>query len=279
MTLTKDLNLPNFLYGTAWKEDRTAQLTELALRAGFRGIDTANQRRHYFEEGVGEGISAAIRAGIVVRSEIFLQTKFTYLRGQDQRVPYDPKAAYSVQVAQSLASSLEHLATDYVDRLGSSWAILERRLDRRRYRSLGGDGGRTRGWAVPRAGRQQRVSRATRTHGRHSRASSNVCAEPLLRCAGLGSGSEGMVRRTADRLPGIFAVDRKPRGDAASADQETIARLAEVSPAQIIFAFARGVGMLPLTGTSDPRHMEQDLDACKPVLPEEAIRQIEWLVD
>ncbi|MGE5054778.1 MAG: aldo/keto reductase, partial [Acidobacteriota bacterium] len=41
---------PSFIYGTAWKEDRTAALTELALRAGFRGIDTANQRKHYFEE-------------------------------------------------------------------------------------------------------------------------------------------------------------------------------------------------------------------------------------
>ncbi|MGB9492566.1 MAG: hypothetical protein WCA92_19040, partial [Terriglobales bacterium] len=37
--------VPGFLYGTAWKEDRTASLVEAALRAGFRGIDTANQRR------------------------------------------------------------------------------------------------------------------------------------------------------------------------------------------------------------------------------------------
>jgi len=44
---------PTFIYGTAWKEDRTAGLTELAIRAGFRAIDTANQRRHYFEVGVG----------------------------------------------------------------------------------------------------------------------------------------------------------------------------------------------------------------------------------
>ena len=32
-----------------------------------------------------------------------------------------------------------------------------------------------------------------------------------------------------------------------------------VSPAQVIFAFARAVGMLPLTGTSSPEHMRQDL--------------------
>src|SRR5260370_34209257 len=60
---------PAFLYGTAWKEDRTASLTELALRSGFRGIDTANQRRHYFEAGVGEGLAAAYRAGIATRSD------------------------------------------------------------------------------------------------------------------------------------------------------------------------------------------------------------------
>ena len=107
--------LPDFLYGTAWKEERTPALVELALRAGFRGIDTANQRRHYFEAGVGEALSAAYRAGVVARADLFLQTKFTYRPGQDHRLPYDPAASLSVQVAQSLASSLEHLGTDHVD--------------------------------------------------------------------------------------------------------------------------------------------------------------------
>ena len=49
------IRVPRFLYGTAWKEDETQRLTELALRQGFRGIDTANQRRHYHEAGVGAG--------------------------------------------------------------------------------------------------------------------------------------------------------------------------------------------------------------------------------
>ena len=56
-------SIPDFLYGTAWKEDRTAALTELAIRSGFRAIDTANQRRHYFEAGVGQGLAAVYRAG------------------------------------------------------------------------------------------------------------------------------------------------------------------------------------------------------------------------
>src|SRR5260370_15608134 len=101
--------IPNFLYGTAWKEDRTPALTELALRTGCRAIDTANKRRHYFEAGVGEGLAAAYRAGVVTRADLFLQTKFTYQGGQDHRLPYDPAANFSTQVTQSMASSLEHL--------------------------------------------------------------------------------------------------------------------------------------------------------------------------
>src|ERR1700679_2006961 len=112
MPIPQPQSVPNFLYGTAWKEDRTPALVELALRAGFRGIDTANQRRHYFEAGVGQGLAAAYRAGIVSRADLFLQTKFTYQSGQDHRLPYDPAASLSVQVAQSIASSLQHLATD-----------------------------------------------------------------------------------------------------------------------------------------------------------------------
>src|SRR5262249_13116198 len=88
---------------------------ELALRAGFRGIDTANQRRHYFEAGVGEALAAAYRSGLVTRVDLFLQTKFTYRDGHDHRLPYDPDARLSDQVSQSMASSLDHLGTDHVD--------------------------------------------------------------------------------------------------------------------------------------------------------------------
>src|SRR5580658_3677930 len=106
--------IPDFLYGTAWKEERTPVLVELALRMGFRGIDTANQLRHYFEAGVGQGLAAAYAAG-QSRADLFLQTKFTFRPGQDHRLPYDPAAPTATQVAQSFASSLEHLGVDRID--------------------------------------------------------------------------------------------------------------------------------------------------------------------
>src|SRR5580698_7296699 len=109
------VQVPRFLYGTAWKEDQTKRLTELALQQGFRGIDTANQRRHYHEAAVGQAIAAAIESGLVVRDDLFVQTKFTFRRGQDSRLPYDPNAPIPVQVEQSFASSLKQLRTERID--------------------------------------------------------------------------------------------------------------------------------------------------------------------
>src|SRR5262245_7012343 len=86
------VTVPRFIYGTAWKEDRTQELTELALGQGFRGIDTANQRRHYHEAAVGRAVAAVAERGLLTRDELFLQTKFTFRRGQDHRLPYDPAA-------------------------------------------------------------------------------------------------------------------------------------------------------------------------------------------
>src|SRR5262249_22999774 len=87
---TEPARSPDFLNGTAWKEDRTPALTEQALRAGFRGIDTANQRRHYFEAGVGQALAAAYRAGIVTRADLFLQTEFHYQGRPDHPLPPHP---------------------------------------------------------------------------------------------------------------------------------------------------------------------------------------------
>jgi diketogulonate reductase-like aldo/keto reductase len=59
-----------------------------------------------------------------------------------------------------------------------------------------------------------------------------------------------------------------------------VARLAanaNATPAQIVFAFARAVGMLPLTGTSNPEHMKQDLASSALALSLEAVRAIEAL--
>jgi len=115
LTSAYGVRIPRIIYGTAWKKDRTAALVEQAIGLGFRGIDTACQPKHYSEAGVGDGVAACLHRGID-RSELYLQTKFTPPSGQDPaRVPYDPNAGLSEQVAQSFQTSLKNLQTDYLD--------------------------------------------------------------------------------------------------------------------------------------------------------------------
>jgi diketogulonate reductase-like aldo/keto reductase len=227
--------VPNFLYGTAWKEDRTAALTELAIRAGFRGIDTANQRRHYFEAGVGQGLVAAYNAGIVTRDELFLQTKFTYQPGQDHRLPYDPAASLAEQVKQSMASSLEHLDTDHVD----SYVLHGPSSN------LGWTDADTEVWQ---AMLQERDAGRTRLLG-----VSNVSLRHL----------EQMIAANQEVLRHPLVIQ--------------LAESLSATAAQVIFAFARAVGMLPLTGTSDPNHIQQDLASLNLTLTPDAVRVIEGI--
>jgi len=48
--------MPRLIYGTAWKKERTKDLVVKAVLAGFRGVDTACQPKHYREELVGEAL-------------------------------------------------------------------------------------------------------------------------------------------------------------------------------------------------------------------------------
>ncbi|HIC42914.1 MAG TPA: aldo/keto reductase, partial [Sulfurimonas sp.] len=110
-------NMPAIIYGTAWKKESTKDLVIQAVKTGFKGIDTACQPKHYNEAGVGEALVALEKEGYF-REELFIQTKFTLLEGQDPLdVPYDKAAELDIQVAQSFEMSKKNLHTDYVDSL------------------------------------------------------------------------------------------------------------------------------------------------------------------
>ncbi|MGB0454995.1 MAG: aldo/keto reductase family protein [Bacteriovoracaceae bacterium] len=106
---------PYFLYGTAWKEELTSECVFNALKLGYRAIDTACQRKHYNEPGVGDGLLKAYNELGLKRKDLFLQTKFTYSAAQDHRIPYDVNDPFSKQVTDSYQKSLENLHTDYID--------------------------------------------------------------------------------------------------------------------------------------------------------------------
>jgi aryl-alcohol dehydrogenase-like predicted oxidoreductase len=47
------------------------------------------------------------------------------------------------------------------------------------------------------------------------------------------------------------------------------------TPGQVVFTFARAVGMLSLTGTSNAAHMKEDLASLDLTLPPEVVQAIE----
>jgi diketogulonate reductase-like aldo/keto reductase len=264
------------LYGTAWKEDRTTSLVELAIRNGFHAIDTANQRKHYHEAAVGTGLAAAYSAGIIHREQLFLQTKFTYVPGQDHRLPYDPSASLGEQVAQSMASSLDHLGTDYVDSYvlhgpasGHGWTEYDQEV-----------------WL---AMVRERLAGRTLTLGvsnvniRHLDQMPHADGQPTYvqnRCFAR-TGWDRQVRTFCREHGIVYQAFSLLTANPEVMRHTYLHRLAEKYSAtwpQIVFAFARGVGMLPMTGTSSSEHMRQDLDSLQISLTEEELDAMESLV-
>lgn len=264
----------NLMYGTAWKEADTQRCVRDALAAGFRAIDTANQRKHYFEEGVGDAIQIAIDDGIVTRDELFLQTKFTFLGGQDERLPYDPQADVATQVQQSFESSLKHLRTDRIDSLvlhgpsrrsglgdqdWEAWRAMEQVAESGRVGALG----------VSNVGPDQLEAlyegAATKPSYVQNRCFATTAWDRAIRefCQERDVVYQGFSLLTANAQ-----VFRTPI-------VRDMVQRCQVTPAQLIFRFAKQIGMWPLTGTTDPQHMREDLDSFDELLAEDDLRGLE----
>jgi len=63
----------------------------------------------------------------------------------------------------------------------------------------------------------------------------------------------------------------------ADPEVRTIATRLGTGVAQVIFRFAMHIGMLPLTGTTSPQHMKEDLQAEQFALSTEEIQRIETI--
>jgi diketogulonate reductase-like aldo/keto reductase len=272
--IVQGVSVPAFMYGTAWKEARTKELVLLALAAGFRSIDTANQRRHYVEAGVGDAVAEFTKATGQRRADLFLQTKFTYAAGQDQRIPYDPSGDPAAQVRQSFDSSLEHLGTTYVDSY-----VLHGPSSRHGLTATD--------LTVWRA-----MEEIHRTEKARLLGVSNVSLEQLVmlereaaikpafvqnRCFA-SNGWDRDVRAFCDEHAIIYQGFSLLTANARELGAPAIRSIAERTrrtPAQVAFRFALQVGMIPLTGTSSASHMKEDLGSVAFELTDADIQAIE----
>jgi len=271
----KAMTNPPLIYGTAWKEDATADLVKTALSLGFSGIDTANQPMHYQETLVGEALQQLFNEGLK-RENLFLQTKFTPANGQDHRIPYDSSAALGHQVSQSFASSLQHLQTDYVDSyllhgpyshegIGESdwevWHALE---------------------AIYRSGQAKHIGISNVHIAQLENLTKNAEIKPMIvqnRCYA-DQGWDKLVREFCQANDIIYQGFSLLTANQLVLRHESVKSIAErlkVTAEQVIFCFAIQIGMVVLTGTTNPDHMKADLKTVDLVLTADDMHRIETI--
>ena len=247
--------LPKILYGTAWKKDATTDLVAEALATGYRAFDTANQKKHYSEDLAG----IAIRESGVPRAELFLQSKYTSPEGQDHRMPYDANDDAETRVRSSFAGSLKNFGVEYLDSYlihGPTGAGVLDDEDLAVWEALE---------ALHRSGQAKAIgiSNVGLVQLRELEGAKVKPAFVQNRC---------YARRGWDRdvreyclengivYQGFSLLTANPHvvGHPAVA---AVARRLKATPAQVVFRFAVALGILPLTGTTDPEHMKDDLAA------------------
>ena len=270
-----DVSVPSFMYGTAWKKEATTQCVLLAVESGFRAIDTANQLIHYQEALVGEALKSLEQQG-VKRDSLFLQTKFTPAGGQDHRTPYDPSADLTTQVNQSFASSLTHLATDYVDSY-----VLHAPFSRR---GLGEADWQV--WSVMEAlyesGKTKMIGISNISAGQLTELCQRANHRPMVvqnRCFAALAWDQQVreICQAHDIIYQGFSLLTANREVLVDPQVQKIGRRVGATSAQIIFRFAMQVGMLPLTGTTSQQHMREDLEAERLTLSSDEIELIETI--
>lgn len=254
---TNNVKMPVLIYGTAWKKERTRELVEMAVRSGFRGIDTACQPKHYHEAGVGEALERLAAWGIG-REELFVQTKFTPLAGQDpQKIPYDPTQPLNVQVAQSFAASQRNLKTEYVDslvlhsplfpyaHLAQVWGAMEEVYHSGGARQLG----------ISNCYDLELLQKLYKESGVKPAIIQNRFYDQ--------SGYDRELRGWCDEV-GIFyqsfwSLTANPH-ILKSREFFALTQEYDKTEAQILYRYLVHVGITPLIGSTSPQHIQEDLD-------------------
>lgn len=256
LTSVYGVRIPRIIYGTAWKKDRTAALVEQAIRLGFRGIDTACQPKHYNEEGVGDGVAASLRSGID-RTELYLQSKFTPLDGQDPlRVPYDPKASLSEQVAQSFQVSLNNLQTRYLDCLVLHSPLVDQQqlLEVWRAMELIFQSGSAKQLGISNCYDLKQLELLYQL----ANVKPAVIQNRFYADTQYDTAIRDYCRQQQIIYQGFWTLTANPQV-LAHVTLQALAKKYQSTVAQVFFRYLSQIGIIPLTGTTSESHMREDL--------------------
>ena len=261
-----------FLYGTAWKKEATTDLVVQAVLAGFRGIDTACQPKHYREDLVGAALARLASEHGVSRDELWLQTKFTPLRGQDPNsVPYDARAPLADQARQSISKSLENLRTRRIDSLvlHSPLPTLADTLEVWRTFEAAVDDGTVTQLGISNCYDERTFAALWES----ARIKPATLQNRFYKDSGYDKALRAFCLEHDVAYQSFWTLTANPHVLKSAPVRAAAARL-KATPQQVLFRWLIQSGHQPLTGTTSPEHMSQDLDAAALELTEDEMAAI-----
>ena len=270
------MNIPKLIYGTAWKKDETARLVELAVKSGFRAIDTACQPRHYHEKGVGDALQSLYKQGFK-REEIFLETKFTPKDGQDiNNIPYNPDDVLEKQVSDSFEVSLKNLQTSYLDsfvlhspifpfnHMMKVWKVMESFYEKEKTKNIG-------------------ISncydiRVLKALYKEATVKPTILQNRFYKDSDYDKEIREFCKENSITYLGFWTLTANPHV-LGSKEVINLARKYKKTQAQIFYRFLTQIGITPLNGTTSKEHMIEDLDIFSFELENDEIESIKILLD
>lgn len=257
LTTAAGVKMPWIIYGTAWKKDRTADLVVKAIQAGFKGIDTACQPKHYDEPLVGVALQRLKDYGIK-RETLFVQTKFTPLDGHDPRkVPYNKKSPIDSQITQSFEVSTKNLQTEYVDSLVLHSPMSSHTLLMKAWNAME---------CIQKAGgaHQLGISNCYNTEVMEQLyADANVKPAVVQNRFYQQTGYDADLRNWCSNHGVIYQSFWTLTANPHILDSDimkNIAKKYKKTEVQIFFRYLHQSGIVPLTGTCSEQHMKEDLN-------------------
>ena len=265
------MKIPNMIYGTAWKKENTTNLVFEALKQGFKGVDTACQPKHYREDLVGLGLLKAYEIGIK-RQDLFIQTKFTPIDGQDQsNMPYLASDEIEVQVEKSFETSKKNLHTDFIDayilhspvypgsKLQRVWQKMEEFYDKKEVGQLG-------------------ISNCYELDVlkylfNNAKVKPTILQNRFYAQSGYDKKLRAFCNENNIKYESFWSLTANPN-ILANEVLQTLSNKYQRGVAEIFYRFLNHINITPLNGTTSTKHMIEDLKISEFELLEEEINKI-----
>ena len=271
----QNIQMPNMIYGTAWKKENTADLVFQALVQGFKGVDTACQPKHYREDLVGQGLLKAYENGIK-REDLFVQTKFTPIDGQDiSNMPYLQSDEIEIQIEKSFETSKRNLKTNFIDsyilhspvypanKLQRVWQKMEEFYDKKEVGQLG-------------------ISNCYDLDVliylyTNARIKPSIIQNRFYAQSGYDKEIRVFCEENAITYESFWSLTANPN-ILSNEVLENLAKKYERSSAEIFYRFLNHINIVPLNGTTSKKHMIADLKISEFELLAEEVQQISNLL-